>query len=34
MAEFCIETGFTPEQFWDITLEEYSAIVNALNRRK
>jgi hypothetical protein len=34
MAEFCIETGFTPEQFWDITLEEYGAIVNALNRRK
>jgi hypothetical protein len=33
MAEFCIETGFTPEQFWDMTLEEYSAIANALNRR-
>jgi hypothetical protein len=33
MAEFCIETGFTPEQFWDMTLEEYGAITNALNRR-
>jgi hypothetical protein len=33
MAEFCVATGFTPEQFWDMTLEEYSAIVTALNRR-
>jgi len=34
MAEFCIETGFTPEQFWDMSLEEYNAIVAALNGRK
>jgi hypothetical protein len=33
MAEFCVETGFTPEQFWDMTLEEYGAVINALNRR-
>jgi len=34
MAAFCVETGYTPNQFWDMTLEEYSAIVAALNRRK
>jgi hypothetical protein len=33
MGEFCVATGFTPEQFWELTLEEYSAIVTALNRR-
>jgi len=33
MAEFCVATGFTPEMFWELTLEEYSAIVMALNRR-
>jgi len=33
MGEFCAETGFTPDQFWDMTLEEYGAIVTALNRR-
>jgi hypothetical protein len=33
MGEFCAQTGYTPEQFWDITLEEYGAIVTALNRR-
>jgi len=34
MGDFCVATGFTPKQFWDMTLEEYGAIVNALNRRK
>jgi len=34
MGEFCAETGFTPQQFWDMTLEEYTAIVTAVNRRK
>jgi hypothetical protein len=33
MAEFCVETGFTPEQFWDTTLDEYTAIIDAVNRR-
>jgi len=33
MGEFCVETGYTPDQFWDMTLEEYGAIVTALNRR-
>jgi len=33
MAEFCVETGFTPEMFWELTLEEYGAIVAAVNRR-
>jgi len=33
MGEFCAQTGYTPEQFWDMTLEEYGAIVTALNRR-
>jgi hypothetical protein len=33
MGEFCVETGFTPDQFWELTLEEYGAMVNALNRR-
>jgi len=34
MAEFCVQTGYTPEQFWELTLDEYSAIVDVLNRRK
>jgi hypothetical protein len=34
MAAFCVETGYTPEQFWNMTLEEYSAIVTVLNGRK
>jgi hypothetical protein len=34
MAEFCVATGFTPEQFWELTLDEYSAMVEILNRRK
>jgi hypothetical protein len=33
MAQFCVETGYTPDQFWDMTLDEYGAIVIALNRR-
>jgi hypothetical protein len=34
MAKFCIATGYTPEQFWELTFEEYSALVEELNRRK
>jgi hypothetical protein len=34
MAEFCIQTGYTPEQFWELTFSEYKAMVEVLNRRK
>jgi hypothetical protein len=34
MAEFCISTGLSPDQFWELTLDEYSAFVDVLNRRK
>lgn len=33
MAEFCIATGYTPEQFWELDLEEYSYMVKQLNKR-
>jgi hypothetical protein len=33
MAEFCIQTGYTPEEFWNMTLEEYAALVAVVNRR-
>jgi hypothetical protein len=33
MARFCIETGYTPEQFWELTYEEYVAMVEEMNRR-
>jgi len=32
MADFCIAAGFTPEQFWELTKEEYSALSRALRR--
>jgi len=34
MAQFCVATGYTPDQFWNMTLEEYAAIATALNRRR
>jgi hypothetical protein len=34
MAVFCVETGYTPDQFWELTYEEYGAMVEVLNRRK
>jgi hypothetical protein len=34
MAQFCIATGYTPEQFYELTYEEYVAMVEVLNRRK
>jgi hypothetical protein len=34
MAEFCVATGFTPEQFWELNFSEYHAMVEVLNRRK
>jgi len=33
MALFCVETGYTPEQFWELTYEEYVAMVEVINRR-
>jgi hypothetical protein len=33
MAKFCVQTGYTPEQFWELTYEEYNAMVEELNRR-
>jgi hypothetical protein len=33
MAEFCVATGYTPEQFWELTIDEYTAMVEQLNRR-
>jgi hypothetical protein len=33
MAEFCLETGLSPEVFWNMTLEEYAAFVAVINRR-
>jgi len=34
MAEFCIQTGYTPEMFWELKYSEYKAMVEVLNRRK
>jgi len=33
MANFCVATGYTPQQFWEITNEEFSAISRALRRK-
>jgi hypothetical protein len=32
MGGFCAATGYTPQQFWEITNEEFSAISRALRR--
>lgn len=34
MALICLETGWTPEQYWAITAEEQHAIIKAINRRR
>jgi hypothetical protein len=34
MARFCIATGYTPQEFYELTYEEYGAMVEELNRRK
>tara|TARA_R110000868_G_scaffold116745_3_gene310481 strand:+ start:2294 stop:2398 length:105 start_codon:yes stop_codon:yes gene_type:complete len=34
MARFCLETGYTPTEFWELEFSEYSAMVEELNRRK
>jgi hypothetical protein len=33
MARFCLATGYTPEVFWNLTLEELSAFMDALDER-
>jgi hypothetical protein len=33
MARFCLATGFTPEMYWSLTLEELSAFIDALEER-
>jgi hypothetical protein len=33
MARFCLATGFTPETYWKLDLEEYQAFINALEER-
>jgi hypothetical protein len=34
MAKFCLATGYTPQEFWELAYEEYVALVEELNRRK
>jgi hypothetical protein len=34
MAKFCLATGISPREFWELTFEEYNAMVEELNRRK
>jgi hypothetical protein len=34
MAAFCVATGYTPEQFWELRFDEYQAMVQEINRRK
>jgi hypothetical protein len=33
MARFCVATGYTPKQYYEMTIEQVSAIVDALNER-
>jgi hypothetical protein len=33
MARFCLATGFTPEVFWGLKLEEYQAFIDVLIER-
>jgi hypothetical protein len=33
MAKFCVATGYTPNEFWELTYEEYVLMVEELNRR-
>jgi hypothetical protein len=34
MAKFCVATGLAPKDFWQLTFEEYGAMIEELNRRK
>jgi len=33
MARFCLATGFTPETYWNLTVDEYQAFMDALAER-
>jgi len=33
MARFCLATGFTPEIYWQLSVDEYQAFMNALEER-
>jgi len=33
MARFCLATGFTPKEYWELTVEEYVAFIDALDER-
>jgi hypothetical protein len=33
MARFCLETGMTPENYWNLSLEEYAAFMDAVEER-
>jgi hypothetical protein len=33
MARFCLATGFTPEVYWSLTFEEFTAFMDALEER-
>jgi hypothetical protein len=33
MAMFCLETGYTPEQYRQMTVEEVSAFIEVIERK-
>jgi hypothetical protein len=33
MAKFCLVTGYTPDVYWGLTIEELSAFIDALEER-
>jgi hypothetical protein len=33
MARFCLATGFTPEIYWQLSVDEYQAFMLALKER-
>lgn len=33
MARFCLETGYTPEQYRRMTVEEVSAFIEVIEKR-
>jgi hypothetical protein len=33
MARFCLATGYTPDIYWSLTIDELSAFLDALEER-